>query len=65
LAWINARCPPKPLYHCPSSAGQWRGNLMKGSRVQARIGRDHSPVIVTDKTDRTWGGKKKSPIKSE
>ena len=22
MAWINARCPPKPLYCSPSSAGQ-------------------------------------------
>jgi len=29
LAWINATCPPKPLYHSPSSAGQGRGNMMK------------------------------------
>jgi len=21
LAWMNARCPPKPLYHSPSSTG--------------------------------------------
>jgi len=25
LAWINARCPPKLLYHSPSSTGQGRG----------------------------------------
>jgi len=49
LAWINARCPPKRLYHSPSSAGQGRGNIMKGSRVET--GRDHSPIAVTDKTD--------------
>jgi len=24
LAWINARCPPKPLYHSSPSAGQGR-----------------------------------------
>jgi len=51
VAWINARCPPKPLYHCPSSTGQGRGNMMKGSRVEIRRGRDHSPITVTDKTD--------------
>jgi len=51
LAWINARCPPKPLYHSPSSAGQGRGNWMKGSRAETRTGRDHSPITVTDKTD--------------
>jgi len=24
LAWINARCPPKLLYHSPSSTGRER-----------------------------------------
>jgi len=51
LAWINSRCPPKPLYHSTSSAGQERGNMMKGSRVKIKTGRDHSPITVTDKTD--------------
>ena len=27
LAWINARCPPKPLHHSFFSAGQGRGNI--------------------------------------
>jgi len=53
LAWINARCPPKPLYRSPSSAGQGRGNMMKGSRVETRTGRKHSPINITDKTDWT------------
>jgi len=51
LARINARCPPKPLYHCSSSAGQGRGKIVKGSRVEIRTGRDHSPITVTGKTD--------------
>jgi len=51
LAWINARCPSKPLYHSASSAGQGRGNMMKGSRVKIRTRRDHSPITVTDRTD--------------
>jgi len=51
LAWINARCPRKPLCHSPSSAGQGRGNMLKGSRVKIKTGRDHSPVTVTGKTD--------------
>jgi len=50
LAWINAMCPPKPLSHSPCSAGPGRGN-MKGSRVEIRAGRHHSPIAVTDKTD--------------
>jgi len=51
LAWINARCPPKLLYHSHSSAGQGRGNMMTGSCVETRTGRDHSPITVRDKTD--------------
>jgi len=58
LAWISARCPPKPLYHSPSSAGQGRGNIAKGSRVEIRTGRDHSQITAIDKADRTWGEKK-------
>jgi len=53
MAWINSRCPPKPLYHSPSSTGWGRGNMMKDSRVERRAGRDHSPVTVTDKTGLT------------
>jgi len=52
--------PPKALYHSPSSTGQGRGNMMKGLRVEIRTGRDHSPVTATDKTDKTWGEKKKN-----
>jgi len=57
LAWMNASCLPKPLYHSPSSAGQGRGNMMKGSRVETRTGRHHSPITVMDKTEWTWGEK--------
>jgi len=58
FTWINARCPPKPLYRCPSSAGQGRGGMMKGSWVETRTGRDHSLVTLMGKTDSTWGEKK-------
>ena len=51
LAWINARCPPKPPYHSASSTGQGRGNVTKGSRVETRTGRNHSLITVMDKTD--------------
>lgn len=30
-------------------------NRMKGSWVETRAGRDHLPVIITGKTDSTWG----------
>jgi len=46
LAWINATCPPKLLYHSPSWAAQGRGNIMTGSWIKTRTGRDHSPVTV-------------------
>jgi len=51
LAWLDARCPPKPLYHSPSSTGQGRGNTMTGSRVKIKTRRDHSPITVMDQTD--------------
>jgi len=53
LVWpgLSARCPPKPLLHSRSSTGQRRGNKVKGSRVEIRTGRDHSPINVMDKTD--------------
>jgi len=57
LAQINAGCSPKLLYPSASSAGQGRGNMMKGLRDETRTGRDHSPVTIMDKTDGTWGEK--------
>jgi len=51
LAWINAKCQPKPLNHSPFSSGQGRGRMMKGSWVEMRTGTDHSPVTVTENTD--------------
>lgn len=38
-----------------SSAGQGRENKRKGSWVEIRAGRDHSPINVTGKTDSIWG----------
>jgi len=29
--------------------------MMKGSWIEIRAGRDHSPVTVMGKTDSTWG----------
>jgi len=67
LAWINARCPPKPLDHSPSSTRQGKGNMMKGSRVEIRTGRDHS--AITSRTKLTELGQTKefnsSPTKSQ
>jgi len=59
LAWINARCPLKLLSQSPFSTGQGRGNMMKGSRVEVRTGRDHSLITVMDKTDWSWGEKER------
>jgi len=51
-----ARCqvPTKATLSFPS-AGQGRANVTKGSWVEIRTGRDHSPVTVTDKPDLTQG----------
>jgi len=66
LAWINARCPPKPLYHSPSSAGQGRGNMKKGSWVK---GRERSLTNFFHRQNRLKLGRKGkfdlSPIKPE
>jgi len=51
LVWINVRCPLQPPYHSPSSAGQGRENMMKGSWVKIRIRKYHSLITITDKID--------------
>lgn len=40
---------------CPSSAGQERENITKGSWVEVRTGKGHSSITVIDKTDLAWG----------
>ena len=57
-------CPPKLLYHSPSSAGQGRKNTRKGSWVKTRLGRHHSLITIMGKTGFAWG-KKLLPIISE
>jgi len=37
----------------PFTAEQGTENIMKGSWVEIRTGRDHSPVTITAKTDST------------
>jgi len=65
LAWINARCPPKLLYHSPSSTGQGRRNMMKGSRQ----GQGEITHQLASRTKQTELGEKRefnsSPVKSE
>ena len=39
----------------PSSAGQRRENITKGSWVEIRTGSGHLPITVTGKTDSVWG----------
>jgi len=47
----KCQMPIKITLSPPSSPGQGRGNLMKGSWVEIMTGRDHSLITVTDKTD--------------
>jgi len=54
LTLAGCQTPPKPLYHPPSSAGQGREKITKGSWVEVRTGRHHSSITVTGKTDWTW-----------
>ena len=49
LTLAGGQVPPKAALSPPSSAGQGRGNGTKGSWVEIRAGRDHSPITV--KTD--------------
>jgi len=54
MFWFDldkCQVPTKITLSLPFSAGQGRGKVMKGSRVETRTGRDHSPFIVMDKTD--------------
>jgi len=51
LVWINARCPPKPLYHSLSSAGQGRRKYDERLEGQDKDRRDHSLITVMDETD--------------
>jgi len=67
LAWINARCPSKPLYHSLSSAGQGRRNMLKASWVKIRKG-EITQQLPAGTKQTELGDKRKfnlSPIKSE
>jgi len=37
---LEARCPPKPFCHCPSSTGQGRKDTSKGFWVEIWTGRE-------------------------
>jgi len=47
----KCQVPTKTTLSLPLLSWMGRGNMMKGSRVETGTGRDHSPIIVTDKTD--------------
>ena len=55
LTLTGCQVPTKATLSLPSSAGQGRENITKGSWVEIRTGRDHSPITVTGRTDLTWG----------
>ena len=58
----------QPLAHSCPPAGWGGENTTKGSWVETRTGRHHSPVMVTGKPDSTWGKRNQFnllPIKSE
>jgi len=65
LTLAEHQVPTKTALSLPSTAGQGRENIMKGSRVEIRTGRDHSPFTVAGKTDSTWGKINLLPMKSE
>jgi len=54
MFWFSldkCQVPTKTAPSLPSSAGQGRGNTVKGSRVERRTGGDHSLITVMGKTD--------------
>ena len=55
LTLAGSQVPTEATLSLPSSTGQGRESLAKGSWVEMRTGRDHSPTTVMGKTDSTWG----------
>lgn len=54
VSWFQPRCPQSTTWlitHSSPTVGSRRGNIMKGLWVKTRTGRDHSRIMVTDKTD--------------
>jgi len=49
LTLAGRQVPSEQLYHSPSSDGQGREKIMKGSWVETQTGRDHSSITVTGK----------------
>jgi len=67
LAWLDSRCPSKPLYNSPFSTREGiKKKATKASWVEVRTRRDHSPITIMHKTDLTWrNGFNSLPIKSQ
>lgn len=51
--WPTARHPPKLLTHSPLQTARKTENLLKGSWVERRTGKDPPPNTITDKTGST------------
>lgn len=51
LPWVD----PGWMLYPSSSQLDRRENIMKGSLLEIRSGRDHSPITVMGKPDLTWG----------
>ena len=49
LTLAGLQVPTKVVLLFPSSAGQGRENTTKGSQIEIRTGRGHSPVSITAK----------------
>ena len=72
LSWFSLAGPQVPTKATPSlPLLKWTGEKkyderLKGSWVEIRTGRDHSPIAVTGKRDWTWGNEfNLSSIKSD
>jgi len=58
LWWFNlagGQVPSKAALSLPLLHGQGRENTTKGSWVEIRAGRDHSPTTIMGETYLAWG----------
>jgi len=56
VAWLDARCPPKPPYRSPSSTFFFFPSAGEKKYYERLVGQDkdrgnHSPIAITGKTD--------------
>jgi len=57
VSWFGLaglQVPTEAALSLPSSAGQGREKMMKGSWVKIRTGRDHSPITIGAKQTHLW-----------